>query len=273
MRVRAVSSFLLLVLVAAAIPCAYSQSSQAGGVAAEPAVGSLEQIVSNMEQAQLRNRENLKAYTVTREYKLFDDETKAQVADQKPTSEVRASVEFVPPNHKTFRIDSTEGSDRGKNIVQHILENESGNSGKPPAALTRENYDFKLLGEDAMNGQSCWVLEITPKRDDRTRIRGKAWVDKNTYLVQQVQGEMSKTPSWWLKKVNTTVRFGNADGMWLPMASYSIADVRVFGKHVLTSQAVEIKTTDQVARTSTHTERHQFRSYAPMIGTGIYVRR
>ncbi len=235
-----------------------------------------------MEQAQIRNRENLKSYTVTREYKIFDDETKAQDPGQKPSSQVLASVAFVPPNHKTFHIDSSEGSDRGKNIVQHILENESGSKGKGPAPLTRENYDFELLGDDNINGQSCWVLGLKPKSDEKTKIRGKAWVDKNTYLVQQVQGEMSKTPSWWLKKVNTTVRFGNAGGMWLPVTTYSVADVRLFGKHVLTSQAVEIKTEEQVARTGqSHPQPRSQRSsagvqsgtfYAPLLGAGVYVR-
>lgn len=237
----------------------------------------LDTIVSNMEQAQLRNKESFRPYTVTRAYKLFDGEHGAQDPQQKPSSEVIANVNFVPPNHKTFEIESVQGSDRGKSIVQHILENESGASGKGPTALTTESYEFTLLGQDWINGKSCWVLGLNPRHGDKTTIRGRAWVDKNTYLVQQVQGELAKTPSWWLKKVETTVHYGDAEGMWLPIATYSVADVRFFGKHVLTSQSIEMKTADQSA------ERAEPRTMSPMnsgrralpaiVGAGIYVRR
>ncbi len=270
---------LIYMAIAAAVAATWlhAQSGQPGPAEIRTAPASLDYIVSNMEQARVRNKESMRSYVVTREYKLFEGERQANDPEQKPSSSVVANVQFVPPDQKTFQIQTVEGSERGKNIVQHVLEGESAKSGKGPAALNRENYEFTLIGDELLDGQPCWILGVKPRHDDKSMIKGRAWVDKNTYLVRQVQGEMAKTPSWWLKKVDMTVRFGDADGMWLPTGTYAVADVRFFGRHVLTSQALEIRTDEQVATAlpSSHRSepaRPQVRTYPPMIGAGVYVR-
>lgn len=271
MRTRSrVAGFLCLVLVGSVLPALCTETQ-------DPDL--LNQIVSRMEDAQSRNRENYRPYILTRRYKLFDDEQTANSPRQKATSEVVATLEFTPPDHKTFQIEKVEGSDRGKSVVRRVLEGESGASGKPPAFLTRSNYEFKLVGEEVLDGQSCWVLAIRPLKDEKNTIKGRAWVDKSTYLVHEVRGEMAKSPSWWLKKVDMTIHYGEAAGMWLPTGTYAVADVRFFGKHVLTSQAVNIKTVDQSvraivpARPTSDGRRTRNGTLAPLVGTGIYPRR
>ena len=288
MRRTQVIDFVRILIVAAlaSTSSTYSPAQQSG-----PPLDSgssavlLSSILSHMEAARLANQQQFRAYTVTREYKLFDDEAKAQEAVN-PNSEVIASVEFVPPNHKTFQIDKVEGSDRGKSIVKHILENESEMATKgSPVPLTLQYYDFQLLGETLWNGQPCWLIGLKPKHDDRTVIRGQAWVDKQTYLTHEVQGEMAKSPSWWIKKVQMTIRYGSAAGMWLPSSTYAVADVRFFGRHVLTSQALKLATADQVAqtfssaaprtppiasKTITPKTRHITNHVPAVVGTGIY---
>lgn len=239
-------------------------------------------ILRNMEQAQVFNRESTRPYRLTRDYKLFDDEIQAQDPKHTPSSEVIANVEFMPPDHKTFQIEKAEGSERGTSIVRHILENESGWQGKGgPAPLTREYYEFELQGEGLANGQACWVLGVKPIHDEKNMIKGRVWVDKNTFLTQQIQGEMAKTPSWWLKRVNMTIRYGDVAGMWMATGTYAVAEVRFFGKHVLTSQAVRVETSDEVASTfpATHSRRaadgrissKRFRPVTPGVAAGVYV--
>ncbi len=203
----------------------------------------LETIVTRMEEAQQRNRDNYRAYTVTREYKLYGAQ------EDHPKSEVLADVSFVPPDRKTFKIEKTEGNDRGVNIVKHVLEHESQAAAAqtPPGAIDRNNYDFKLLGEEVIDGQPCWTLQLLPKREERVLLRGKAWVDKDTYLIHQLDGELAKSPSWWLKKVQTEIHFGSAAGMWLQTRTKAQADVRMFGTHTFTAQAIRLQTSDTVA--------------------------
>jgi len=51
--------------------------------------------------------------------------------------------------------------------------------------------------------------------------------------VRQVQGEPSKSPSFWIKKLNLTLIFSEVQGMWLQTAVHADAEVRMFGRNVL----------------------------------------
>lgn len=203
----------------------------------------LDRIVSQMEDAQQRNRDNFRAYTMTREYKLYGAQ------EDIPKTQVIADVNFVPPDRKTFKIEKTEGNDRGITIVRHLLEHEAQADAAQTssAAIDRHNYDFKLLGEEVVDGQPCWTLQLIPKREDKTLLHGTASIDKQTYLIHYVQGALAKSPSWWLKKVETSIRFGNAAGMWLPTQTRAEAEVRMFGLHIFTAQVIKLQTDDQVA--------------------------
>ena len=44
---------------------------------------------------------------------------------------------------------------------------------------------------------------------------GQAWVDKNTFRVRRVEGDMAKTPSWMLKKVHVRLDFADISGTWI----------------------------------------------------------
>lgn len=208
---------------------------------------SLNTIVDKVEQAAQDNRTHYRPYVVTREYRMFSSDEPA------PKSEVTAEISFIPPTRKDFKITASNGSSRGETVVRHILENETKatTEGHAVGAISRENYDFKYLGEASLNGHGCHVLQLIPKRKEKTLLEGKAWVDKDTYLVRRVDGEMAKSPSWWLKSVHVTLDFDQVDGMWLQERTKAVADVRMVGVHILTSDAVKIQTGGTVAQNLT----------------------
>lgn len=179
------SAFLFLFLTAA-VAAAQVQTADTGA------------IVERMEQAARENRTHYRPYIVTREYRMYGSD------EQQPKSQVTAEISFVPPIRKDFKITDFNGSSRGESIVRHILEDESkaASSGTAPGAITRENYDFQFEGEEDLDGRDCWVLAMLPERENKSLIAGKAWVDKSSYLVRRVDGEMAKMPSWWLKSVS-----------------------------------------------------------------------
>lgn len=183
------------------------------------------------------------AYTVTRKYELSSE------GAQKPNSEVMAEINFVPPSQKDYAIQKVEGSDRGTEIVRKVLERESQMATHPDLhALTSRNYGFTLLGQERVDGHDCYVLGLTPKRNDAELVFGKAWVDTANLQVRRIEGTPAKSPSWWIHNLHVTIDYGAVQGIWTQLATKAVADVRLLGAHVLTSRAVDLQTSTVDAR-------------------------
>jgi hypothetical protein len=185
----------------------------------------LNAIVESMERAQEGTPPV--SYQVIREYRLFG------AKDSKANSEVIAEVNFRPPARGDYRIQQSSGSDRGLQIVRRLLDHEAERTSqnyKAQTALNRDNYDFDYVGEAILDGQSCYVLTL-----------------KHSFLVRHIEGELAKSPSWWLSKVRVKLGFDDRGGTWLQTEMEAVADVRIVGPHTLQSRILDYRTADQVA--------------------------
>lgn len=207
---------------------------------------SLDAIVQSLQKAQAMARPQ-SPYLVVREYRLFG------AKDSKADSEVVAEVSFRPPASKAYRIQRSSGSNRGQQLVRNILDHEvdaSSRKSKSSIAVSSDNYIFTYLGEATLDGQPCYVLGLKPKRKEKDLVAGQAWVDQHSFLVRQVEGDVEKTPSWWIKKVHVKLVFDDLDGLWVQTRMEANADVRVVGAHTLTSRLLDYRREDELAATA-----------------------
>ena len=234
--------------------------------AESPASLDVNTIVTRMQQAQADNRAHFRPYLVTRDYKLFDKD------EQQPSSEVIADITFQPPDNKQYQIKEAHGSGSGEKIVRRVLDHEtaiSQNMGE--VEVSRNNYDFDLARTDVLDGAPVYVLELKPKRNDKSLIKGEAYVDANTFLIRRIVGRPAKSPSWWLKDLELTLNFSDVKGMWMQTASQAVAQVRFVGKHVFTSKDLSVRTAEQVATVAS--PRAARRQARPTSAIGVYVSR
>lgn len=93
-------------------------------------------------------------------------------------------------------------------------------------------FDFKLVGEQTVDGHDCWQLEANPKpgyqpsnRETKvlTGMTGRLWIDQRENQWVKVQAEVVKPVSFFgfLAKVGKGTRFlleqePVAPGVWLP---------------------------------------------------------
>ena len=93
-------------------------------------------------------------------------------------------------------------------------------------------FDFRLRGEENVDGHDCWALEASPKpgfepRNRETKVlagmRGWLWIDKNTNQWVRVQAEVFKPVSFFgfVAKVGPGTKFlleqePVAENVWLP---------------------------------------------------------
>jgi hypothetical protein len=189
-------------------------------------------IVAQMSQAQAANRIQFLPYTVTRDYQLFEGET-----SNPPKSHVVAHIVVVPPDSKKYTIQTAAGSVLAERLVRKALDSEVAFANDSHATdITRENYDFALVGENELNGQPCYVLELSPKRKSKNLLRGTLWVDVETHLPRRVEGVPAKDPSWWFTDVRIVLLYGYVGPMWVQTSSKASANVRIIGRSTMVWQ-------------------------------------
>jgi hypothetical protein len=93
-------------------------------------------------------------------------------------------------------------------------------------------FDFKLLGDEKIDGHDVWVISATPKpgaqpkRSDAKpllKVRAKVWIDKAEYQWVRLEAETTATISFglFIARLNpgATLVFEQTrvnDGVWLP---------------------------------------------------------
>jgi hypothetical protein len=202
----------------------------------------VETIIARMAQARIENQSRFRPYVVTRGYTLFGQER------QKSKSEVMADVTFVPPDRKQYAIQESSGSGLGEILVRRMLAGEADitkNSSSTDFSI--QNYDFRFVRQEDVEGELCYMLELLPKRKDRNLVRGNIWVDVKTYLLRRTEGQPAKSPSWWLRDVHMTFLYGEINGMWLQTSSEATATVRILGQHTMVARDMKYRMGELVA--------------------------
>ena len=187
-------------------------------------------IVEHMERAQ---SEISVPNHITRDYRLGRPDAKVE-------SYGVAEVDFRPPGRYTVtkRSGSHSCDAAVKYILQHEIEIAMSIKKSAAVAVTRENYVFTSLGDTVLDGRSYYLLHLDPKRKQPELISGQVWVDKRSYLIRRIEGEIAKSPSWWVKKVHVRLDFASPRRMWIQSSMEAVADVRCVGPQKLTSHVL-----------------------------------
>jgi len=101
----------------------------------------------------------------------------------------------------------------------------SGDSAK--AALTRDNYIFE---ERAPHADALATLGVTPLRKDVLLVNGSVFVNPDDADLVRVEGKLSRTPSFWTRRVEVVRRYERINGIRVPVAIESIAQVLIAGR-------------------------------------------
>ncbi len=124
--------------------------------------------------------------------------------DGQPLSAAQAAAEQRKLQQETNRRQTEPSAARQKRIAEYQKER------RQDHALMAEmvkGFDYRLTGEETVNGRRCFALEATPKpgyrpptRDTQVLkgMRGKMWVDTEQYQWVKVQAEVFRPVSFGL---------------------------------------------------------------------------
>lgn len=194
---------------------------------------STDQVVDNLIQMNLHRLQALRAYESNRTYKVdyhgFGGSRSAEMV---------VKLKYSSPASKEFTIESSSGSklliDK---VLKKLLEAEKEALDvevQRRSALSRDNYDFKLVGLETTPAGSMYVLEVEPKSKDKFLYRGKIWVDAEDFAVTRLVAEPAKNPSFWTKKSEIEQAYGKVNDFWLPERNHSLSSIRLGGRADLT---------------------------------------
>ena len=97
------------------------------------------------------------------------------------------------------------------------------------ASIAEANYIFEDgAGEGPSDGLAS--IRIRPRRNDVLLIDGAIFVQPADGELKRIAGRLSKTPSFWTRKVEITRSYERVAGVRVPVSIESVASVLVAGK-------------------------------------------
>lgn len=96
------------------------------------------------------------------------------------------------------------------------------------ASLTRENYTF--ADRQVFMGDGLAALEIKPRRKDMLLIDGRVLIEPRDGELRTIEGRLSKTPSFWTRRVDIARHYERIAGVRVPVSIESVAHVLIAGR-------------------------------------------
>jgi len=150
----------------------------------------------------------------------------------KMSAAIEAWTSLDPQHGFTYEITKSEGSSliQGR-VLKKALEAEQdavqSASNKSESALTPANYEF--LDISPLDTRLVRV-GVKPRRNHVMLINGHLVIESDSADLVRVEGELSKRPSFWTRRVRVVREYDRIAGIHVPVRMTSEADVLIVGK-------------------------------------------
>lgn len=161
--------------------------------------------------------------------------------DNEPLSRAQAAQETTKLQREMLRRQHETAADRQARVAKYT--NRRAEEHTLMQQMT-EAFNFKLVGEETLEGAECYVLDAFPRPDYHppveralvlTGMRGRLWIDKSQYHWVKVQAEVISPVAFGLfvaqVKPGTKFELDQAPvgGVWLPKCFTESVNASVLG--------------------------------------------
>lgn len=129
-----------------------------------------------------------------------------------------------------YEIASEEGSELiRRNVLVAALEEErrAHEANDARADFTHANYLFEV---DEDRDGDLLLIHLRPRRKSQALVEGTVFVTREGLDMVRMEGELSKRPSFWTRRVEITRHYARISGVRVPIEMQSRADVRFVGE-------------------------------------------
>jgi hypothetical protein len=190
-----------------------------------------DEIVERMVAMNRARAEALRSYTATCVYHVQND-------NHNKSADLVVRVLFLWPNQKESTVLSESGSSvLRSHVLNRLLEEESEAmqaENRRQTDMNPQNYEFRLVSYERTGPHDSYVIEVVPKTRNKFLFQGRVWVDAEDFGIVRMEGAPAKSPSWWTTDIEVSHSYCKVGDFWLPARNETIAQVRIFGRSVLT---------------------------------------
>ena len=146
------------------------------------------------------------------------------------TASVDAWTTLDPVHGFNYEVTSRAGSGliQGRVLVAALQAEQDAHRASDPAqsALTRANYEFLDITPET--GRLVKV-DFKPRRKHVMLVQGALFVEPDSADLVRIEGELSKRPSFWTRRVRVVRDYERIEGVHVPVSMRSTADVLIVG--------------------------------------------
>jgi len=186
-------------------------------------------VLAKMMEFDAQRQSQMMGYTALRHYSAVNNKRHADMLVQ---------VTCGSDGAKQFDVLSEAGSGPIRKHVFHKLLSEetvaSRRESRNNTRITPANYDFTVVAQEMLKTGPAYVLEVSPKTENKYLIRGKIWVDANDYSIVRIEGQPARSPSFWIRSVHFVHTYEKVGPFWFASSTHTTSDIRIFGESELT---------------------------------------
>jgi hypothetical protein len=122
------------------------------------------------------------------------------------------------------------------NVIYRALESDVENVEKKTGqrvAILESNYRFSYKGIEDLNGRLLYAFTLKPHRKDPGLFKGKILIDPQTGHIVRAVGRLSKSPSWWIKRVDFIQDYVDVGDFTMSAQIHSVTRARIAGRIVV----------------------------------------
>jgi hypothetical protein len=98
------------------------------------------------------------------------------------------------------------------------------------AIITSANYEMKLAGQEKVDGVTCDVIELTPKRKSPYLLKGRIWVDAADAMAVKMEGRPPASASFFEGRPQVVREYKKIDGFAFAERIHAGSSSFLFGK-------------------------------------------
>jgi hypothetical protein len=161
----------------------------------------------------------------------MDVEISAKLPKQEKQGKLRALRLISRVGKISYRFLGFSGdTDVQHEVISRYLTAETEARDSVSVAISKDNYKFQLKRKLMQGEQKIYVFQLTPKKKKVGLFKGELWLDAETGMPVRESGELVKSPSVFLKKVEFVREYEMQDGVAVPTHIESTVDTHLVGR-------------------------------------------